>query len=75
MAFGRSRRAVIPWSRKADGGHRSSIPQVEGLWNTADMIGVRDGELRIEAALPVAELIRVDPVTDTEAAQLPPSPR
>jgi len=46
------------------GGNRTGSAQVESFRHAAHVRGVRDGELRVEATLPVAELVRVDPVTE-----------
>src|SRR5260221_2373645 len=53
---------------QAGGGNRSGIAQVEALRNASRVRGVCGGKLRVEATLAIAELVRVDVVAESKAA-------
>jgi hypothetical protein len=49
------------------GGSGARIAEVESLRHTTHVVGVDRGELRVEAAMAIAELVRVDAVADVNA--------
>src|SRR4029077_10231940 len=53
---------------QAGGGHRSGIARVEPLRDASHVRGVCDGKLCVEATLAIAELVRVDVVAESKAA-------
>src|SRR5258706_8091566 len=53
---------------QAGRGNRSGIAQVEALRDTSHVRGVCGGELRVEATLAIAELVRVDVIAQSKAS-------